>query len=464
MRIKPKPYQKKGVRKIDKFKGRALLADEMGLGKTLQALLWLKQNPHARPAIIVCPAVVKFNWEAEALSLVNMRSEVLSGLKPPRQRRMVSPTPLIIINYDILPKWVRFLRRLKPQTIIIDECQYIQNRDALRTKAVRRLCRNIPHVIALSGTPLTNRPAELWPTLNILDKDRWPSFTTFAQRYCEPEWKPWGWQYKGATNIDKLHRILKKRCMIRRLKKDVLGELPPKTREVVLLEIRNRAEYNEAETDFVKWLQKQQRKRRVRSLQAQRLMRMGYLKRLAARLKVGDVKQWLRKFLEETDEKIIVFTIHHKMTDVLMKYFGHVAEKLDGRVTGHKRELAIKSFIAKKKVRILFGNIKAAGVGWNGTVSCNVAFAEIGWTPGEMVQAEDRVWRLGQKRPCTVYYLIARDTVEEKLCETLQKKQEVLAGILDGASQSNKLAIFDQVVRLVQKRALQRFERKARRR
>ena len=162
---KLRPFQIKGVRAINHYKGTVLLADEMGLGKTIQALWWLKEHPDARPAVIVTPAHLKGYWEEEARSKLGMRTTVLEGMRPKRMRLKIHP--ILILNYDILKGWIKVIQEIEPKCLIIDEAHYCKNPRTKRTKHVRSLAKIAKHRMALSGTPLLNRPSELFPTLNI---------------------------------------------------------------------------------------------------------------------------------------------------------------------------------------------------------------------------------------------------------------------------------------------------------
>jgi len=165
-KFKKLPYQLEAVKKIEHFRGRVLLADEMGLGKTVEALLWVKHHPKKKPVIIVCPASLKWMWETFIHEILKTRCGILNGTTPPK-RGLISQHDYLIINYEILQHWVDVLKKLNPKILIIDECHYIKNHKAQRTKAVHKL-KDIPYIIALSGTPLTNRPAELWNVLHLL--------------------------------------------------------------------------------------------------------------------------------------------------------------------------------------------------------------------------------------------------------------------------------------------------------
>ena len=443
-----KDYQKKGVRKIEHFNGRALLADEMGLGKTFQALQWLKNHPEIKIAIVVCPAHLKWVWQAEARKHVDIKSVILSGQKPPKVRIKSNPR-LIIINYNILQYWLKYLIALKPQLLIPDEGHFIKSRKAKRTKAIKELSKKIPYVIVISGTPLTNRPSELWTTLNLIKPKEFSSFFSYAFRYCKPTRTPWGWNYKGSSNLAELHKKLKSTMMIRRLKKDVLKELPDKIRQVVPLEIEDRKEYQSAVDNFIKWLKKKSATKAQRAKKAQQLVKLGYLKRLAAELKMKAVLDWIDSFLEESNEKIVIYAIHKKIITAIHDKYKKISVVLDGSTSPRKRKLAITTFQKNKKVRMFIGNIKAAGTGITLTAASTLAFVEIDWTPHS--QVEDRIHRITQKNICMIYYLVAKGTIEEKLCLILQEKQEVIAQTLDGNIETNKLDIFTELEKSLKK-------------
>ena len=453
MLSKPYPFQRRGVRKMERFlaDGAVLNADEMGLGKTFSSLYWIWNYYQFSdgPVIVVCPAGIKWQWEDEAKRHVGVRCEVLEGMTPSR-RGIRREAPIYIIGYPTLAAWMPHLRALEPGVVIFDEIHYLKNRIAKRTIAAKMLAKKIPYRIGLSGTPLLNRPAELWSGLNILRPDLYPSFFAYAFRFCKPERRPWGMTYKGATNLPELHLELKANLMVRRKKAQVLKDLPAKQRTVIPMDIEHRKEYVYAEKDFIGWLEKSKRRRlKLAALAAEALVKRGELKRLAGRLKLKSVISWIEDWLEETDEKIILFGIHKKVLRPLYAHFQKQAVLVDGSVTGRKRQQAVNQFTHDKQIRIFVGNIHAAGVGWNGTAASAVAFVELDWVPGNHVQAEDRIHRIGQTLKATIYYLVARNTVEHDLCQILQRKQVVLDSTLDGKSQDDSLDIFDQVDAMV---------------
>lgn len=455
MAAKAFPYQQAGVKAIEEFGGRCLLADEMGLGKTLQALWFLKRERlQTLPALVVCPASVKYTWEAQAREHVGVRAQVLEGQTPPTGRVSDVVPELTIINPDILRHWLPYLKKLGIRTIVLDECQMFQNPRAKRTKAAMQLARQTPHVLAMSGTPLTNRPSELWPTLHMVRPDLFPSFFSYAQTYCEPKRTPWGWEYKGATNLAELHGVLRGSCMVRRLKADVLGELPAKVRHVVPMELSKPDEYNEARDDFMGWLRKNHYgNRATRAARAAAVTRIGYLLRLSAQLKARSVVQWAQRWLEESDGKLVVFAIHQKMIGVLQRRLGVPTVTVDGSVTGRKRKYAVDQFRRDPNCRVFIGNIKAAGTGVDGLqdVADTMAFAELWWRPGDHIQAEDRIHRIGQNRVAWINYLVAGGTIEEDLCRIIQTKQQTIRATLDGGPLNEDLDVFDQLLNVMEK-------------
>lgn len=443
----PFPYQKEVILDAEDFDGRALISAEMGLGKTIMSLaLLLRERIESWPAVVVCPCSVKHQWESEAIRM-GICPTILEGTKAEQNGRSVKPPRLTIVNWDILYARLPELIQQGTKTLIVDECQFGANRRSRRTKAALKLGRSCKHVIALSGTPLVNRPAELWPTLHMIRPDLYPSFWQFAQRFCRPRKTPWGWDFSGASNLDILHSTLSRQLMIRRLKRDVLKDLPDKMRSVVPVEISDRKEYDHAKNDFVGWLKARQADRVQSALRAQQMTQIGYLLRLTARLKLRAVVDWLNCWLEESDEKIVVFAVHTKMIEALDRRLeGGKHVVVDGSVSGRLRKAACDQFQRDSKTRVLIGNVKAAGVGLNLTASSTVAFAELPWTPGLVSQAEDRCHRIGSKGTVWVHFLVAAGTIEERLCRAIQEKQQVIRATLDGGAEEDDLSILDALM------------------
>jgi SWI/SNF-related matrix-associated actin-dependent regulator 1 of chromatin subfamily A len=420
-------FQKQGLTELVRLDGRALLADEMGLGKTIQAIAYMALNLDQRGAIVVVPASLKLNWEREIKKwMPREKIQVVFGCG----KQLTGD--IIIINYDILGKYTDAIRAYNPALIILDECHMVKNLKAKRTKAVRDICKGVKHIIALSGTPIVNRPIEFYSTLSLLAPQMFNSYYRFAQEFCSPETNRFGTTYKGSSNTEKLNEILKKSFMIRRLKKDVLKDLPPKVRTVVPIDIENRAEYNEAEEDLIAWLESiGEDEKAERAARAEAIVKTNALKQLVAKGKMSAACEWIENFIQE--EKLVVFCIHHATIDLLMERFGDRAVKLDGRDKPEDRQRAVDEFQGNEDVRLFVGNIKAAGTGITLHAASATAFVEMGWTSSDHDQAEDRVHRIGQMSDSVnAYYLLGADTIEEEIAGLIDKKRTVLDAVLDG--------------------------------
>jgi len=389
----------------------------MGLGKSAISLHWAEQHPKRKPVVIVCPASLKINWSREIVKWFPTRTfQIVEG----KSTGQLEQTDYIIINYDILPSWADTLKKeCKPTIIILDECAYIKNRKAKRTRATIKLTQGIPHVIGISGTPVINRPVEFYNILAILRPDMFPSWWGYVTRYCAPKRVRFGRRrgildLSGADNLEELNLRLIRHVMIRKLKSEVQRELPDKVRTVIPLPMTNRSEYNRVGSGPI----------------ANPLYYFGELKRAAVRAKLPAAIEWIANAIE--DNKLIAFCHHHETVDALMAQFGKKAVKLTGRESLKQRQQAIDTFQTDPKVKLFVGNIQAAGVGINLTAANHVVFVELAWTPSAHDQAEDRAHRIGQKNAVNIYYLLATDTVEEDIITLIDRKREVITKIMDG--------------------------------
>lgn len=465
-----RPFQKEGVRVIERAGG-GLIADDVGLGKTLQALMILKRNPDWLPALVICPATVKWGWEHEALDKVKMRASIAEGYDPPADGSLIDePLPdLTIINYDILqqPKrkdphkrhikkqsWTAYLIKKGIKTVVIDEAQFVSNPKSARTKSTKKICKHAQHVIALSATPFKNKPKELFPILNMIWPHKFRSEWRYKHTYCDPKMTPWGWNFDGACNLDQLNLRLKKLGMVRRLKRDVMKELPKLECNMVLCELSDYDEYNRAVNDFIQYVHGHDPHLLNSAIKGGGLFMVGYIMRLIARLKMRAVVDWTRMFLDGSDEKIALFLRHRAASAVLQKKIpGSIV--VDGTVTGRDRQNAIRQFQTDPNVRALIGSIAACGTGLNGMqYACNhLAFVELGHTPADHTQVEGRLDRMGQPYPVTSHYLISKGTWEARMCKMLEKKQTYSEQVMDGKvkGQATELNLFTELARQLER-------------
>lgn len=450
------PFQSIGIFRMRKrFKGRALLADDPGLGKTRQALKASLPFRHKRPIVVVCPAGVKYQWESEVKSILGFNSWVLEGQTPPRRMPLQIP-PVIIVNWEILQYWVRKLKQIRPSVLIGDEIHYAKNARAKRTRALCKMAKAIPHTYFLSGTPFENCPRELFVSLNILRPDIFPSFKPFGDRYCSPKFTPWGITYNGATRMHELHKLLKKHVMVRRTKDQVAKQLPPITRTVVPLAI-NRRKYEEMEENFVKWMFKHKPDKAYKAKEVTFLSKLNYSLQFTAELKLKSVMEWIDNFLETTDKKLVVFGHHRAFLEALHKRYPEISTLRYGGMGKKKKKLALDLFLKKKKVRLFFGGIMAAGTGLDKlqTVCSDIAIAEFIWIGLKLLQVEGRIHRLGQKNPVNAYYLVAKRTIESMLINSCHRKQKYFNSVIDNMEFENEFEIIKTFIEKI------KYKRKA---
>lgn len=425
-------FQKDTIKFIEEHNGKAIVALDMGLGKTILIATYINNHPELNPVIVVVPSTLKYNWKNELEKWVSRKLEI-AILEGRKSKKLDKNTNVIIINYDILSGWEKELEKLKPKLLVCDEAQYIKTRTSARSKAVVKLAKKINNVLPLSGTPATNRPAELYNCIHMVNPNLFSSFYQYANRYCDPVYNGFGWEFKGASNIDELHSVLSD-FMIRYKKEDVLTELPEKTVSFVPMDLDNRNDYERARDNFIDWVKQNKGKYAANKARAaEKLVKMAELRHLAVRGSLSSAIQWIHDFFDSTDEKLVVFAIHKDIINTLNTEFNDICVKIDGDTKqGEVRQQIVDKFQNDKNTRLFIGNEKAAGVGITLTSASNMVFLELPWTPGEMSQCMDRIRRIGQKNVCNIYYLLPTNTIEFELAKLIDSKTKTLSKILDG--------------------------------
>ncbi len=451
------PYQRAAVAYALKTR-RCFIADEMGLGKTVEALATL-QAAEAFPALVVTPAVVKLNWRSEARRWLPGRSIAILGgksaapKKKAKAEKEVSPdeADIVIINYDVLSKHEE-LASLEFKALVLDECHYVKNPQAKRTQQVYALSKNIPMRLLLSGTPLLSRPVELLPQLMVLDRlQELGGRQFFLKHYCDAKMTKWGMDYSGAKNLKELNTELRRICYVRRNKKAVLTELPEKriTRVALGMDREHFKQYVSLMEDFKSYLIRQAklkgkaRSEVDRSLKAEGLTKLNAAKQVVAQGKLSEVIAWVETFLS-SEEKLVLFAVHLDIIAALKEHFTD-AVSITGSDSAESRFKAVESFQNDENVRLIILQLQAGGVGITLTAASNVAFAELGWTPGEHEQAEDRCHRIGQENAVNCWYLVAEGTVEEDIEELIGQKRAVVSAAADGKRIKAGNDIFDDL-------------------
>jgi len=255
-----------------------------------------------------------------------------------------------------------------------------------------------------------------------------------------------------------LHKRLKETCMVRRLLRDVIKDLPDKTRTTIPVSLSksNMREYVQMNADFEEWLHKNHPEKEISSA-AVVLTKLGYMKRKVAEWKLPFVFDWIDNFLEDTDGKLIVFGLHHKILNAIMSRYLKgssrypSAVKIDGTVSLVERQRAVDLFQTRPEVRLFVGQMRASGTGLTLTASHNVLFAECDFVPAVHSQCEGRSLRIGQKNHVQCTYIIANSTIEESVAEILHRKQQTFDAVVDGGRNVDNFNIIQELLRTMRK-------------
>jgi SWI/SNF-related matrix-associated actin-dependent regulator 1 of chromatin subfamily A len=448
------PHQIEGVAFL-LGRRRAILADDMGLGKTRQAIVSLR---HAAPNgryLVVCPASVKWNWSREiALADPGASVCVVSGSAAVDKR-----AAWVIVNYDILKKQVDALARIPWAGLVFDEAHYLKNHTSARSRLARQLADattaiapHEPAVYLLTGTPLTNRPRDLFVLLQLVGHPLGRSFLSFAKRYCAAVRNDYGWVTDGASNLEELTVVLHG-VMLRRSKDQVLT-LPGKLRTWLPVEVPAGTGSREIR-DVVALLLERRGGSSDGLSRADDMRARGRLMALltkarqkVATSKVGATLDLVKGTIDQ-GEKVVVFSCFDEPLQTLARELGTTAILLTGRTPTSKRQQLVDGFQRDESVRVFLANIVAGGVGINLTAATQVVFNDLDWVPANHWQAEDRAYRLGQTRTVNVTYVVGRGTVDEFVQAVLETKGALVKAVVEGEAIAGELSgdVLDELQR-----------------
>lgn len=464
-------FQKQGVDFLAK-KGCAILGDEMGLGKTAQSIVAAHRLCPVGRKLVVVPSTIVENWvdEIEQWTPKNDNASIyyiLGGTDP--QDRIdtlaevaADPNCWVVLSWDIMRihatpvKAKDKAKRLKTDmrlanipfdVIIADEAHRMKNRKALQSEAIKRIRSN--NRFALTGTPIMNRPDELWSILNWLEPRNFTSYWQFFEDFVDYYDGYFGKEIVGPKNPKQLGRLLASR-MIRRLKKDVFKELPDKTYKTIYVDLT--PQQRKAYDEMVEYLMTQLEDGQIVTATAV-IAQVIRLKQICVSLALlsEDVPHSrkidaLMELVEDADGKMVVFSqfakaialVHKrllkaKVPHVVLTGQNSLLVEADGTKTKVTRGEVIKAFQTKPQYRLYIGTTQAGGVGITLTAANTVVFLDKMWTPADQSQAEDRLHRIGQKDNVYVISLLAKGTVEEHIENMLRSKSNMIAEILGHA-------------------------------
>lgn len=405
------PFQVDGVRAIAKAGGRIILADQMGLGKTVQSLSYAKaRGEDVRRLLVVAPASVIYKWKNECARWLgdDWDAEVVDKGKGqmPKARALIMSYAIATARYHDIMAW-------SPDMIIADEAHAIKGNKSARTRAFKQYAATVPYLLFLTASPFLNRPQELWNMLHIIDPAVWNNEWNFLVRYCGMTRTPWGYEMKGATNQDELANRLQP-VMVRRLKEDVLDQLPAMRREVMPVRI-NMKEYQAA------------RKQRT---QGNALAWLNELRQIVGRGKAPIAIEWAKDFLDGSDEKLVIYAHHHEViTQLELGLAEYGVSTITGHVDNKERAARVEAFQTKEQPRVMVIS-SAGGEGIDLYRAATLLFVEREWTPMAEEQVEGRLHRIGQSSPVVAYYLAAEKTMDEHLAKLVDEKRAIFHEIV----------------------------------
>ena len=458
-------FQKEGINFGIKKNGRVLIADEMGVGKTIQAIGISAIYQENWPVLILCPSSLKLVWRDEIknwLSEINIKDNDIQVFKNSKEN-FKDNIKFYILSYDLSIRIIEKIINQKFEFVIADEAHYLKSQDAKRTKLLIPILQKCKRCILLTGTPILAKPMEIYPLLNALRPDFFFSFKDFGSRYCNPIITNYGINWTGISNSKELHFILSK-IMIRRLKKDVLNQLPPKKRQKVEIQtdkkiinqiklllskskdkmenfiIKEIPEYKIEENENNNFIEKEEKNnKKTEEGEEDMLSYFNKTFSLTGRAKIPGIKDYVNYLLDNSC-KFIIFAHHIEVLDsieeeVEKSKISYI--RIDGKIKNEKRQENVYKFQSDPSCLVAILGITACATGLTLTKASTVVFAEMHFTPSIMIQAEDRAHRIGQEHFClNIHYLFGSHTLDEIIFQKLNMKYHVVTTTLDNQSKN----------------------------
>ncbi|MBM3191677.1 MAG: DEAD/DEAH box helicase, partial [Chlamydiae bacterium] len=458
-------YQVEGVHWLERLRMmylNGILADDMGLGKTLQAIVSITQFRQQKkaPALIVCPTSLLYNWKEE-FSKFNpqLKPLVVDGIPSYRKRLMESleDYDVIITSYSLLQKDVEHYQQFRFSYMILDEAQHIKNRGTRNAKSVKQVVAD--HKMILSGTPIENSLEELWSLFDFLMPGFLGSYDRFIEKYI---------RVSGPEHVSNLQYLKKKVApfILRRMKSDVLGDLPP------VSEIVYHCQLSKTQQDLYRSYAESARDELVKlvardgfdKVQIHVLATLTRLKQICCHPAIfaketaeeGDSSKYdmlleLLQTLIEGNHKTVIFSQYTKMLQIMRQDFEQMGVRfvyLDG--SSKNRLDIVNRFNEDPTISVFLVSLKAGGTGLNLVGADTVIHYDMWWNPAVENQATDRVYRLGQKQSVSVYKLVTLSTIEEKIVEMQTRKKGLVKKVVSCDDEAIAKLTWEDVLELLQ--------------
>lgn len=410
-----------------------ILADDMGLGKTLQMITYFASFPDETQNLVVCPSSVLLNWEQEVLRFApDLRIITINGPKQQRLQQMehIMQANVVIISYDYLRRDCDTLKEIEFDCVVLDEAQYIKNHTTQNFRSVKQL--KAKQRFALTGTPIENSLAELWSIFDFLMPEYLYPYAYFKKNYESPIIK------ENDEAVSSQLKQLVKPFILRRLKSEVLHDLPTKTEVNMLVEFSE----EERRLYYANLAQVNEDLRELTNQQASEIQILAMLTRLRRLCceprtvyenidhyssKLAAVLSFVQDLIAD-GKKILLFSSFTSVLDLIaeaMDKEGITYNSLDGRVSKEKRQTRIAAFQAGT-VDVFLISLRAGGTGINLTAAEVVIHFDPWWNISAQNQATDRAYRIGQQNNVLVYKFIMKGSIEEKI-QHLQNQKKLLS-------------------------------------
>ena len=422
----PLEHQKESIQKLVENK-KFILADDMGLGKTTSTIIAALESG-SKKVLIICPATLKINWKREIENYSDKVVYIAEG------KNFSTDADFVIINYDIIKNFHDTKKKGESQIldanfdlVVVDEAHYIKNATAQRTKLINDLVKKVDRLWLLTGTPMTSRPIDYFNLLSLIESPVAKNWMAYAIRYCQGyQFNVGGrkvWNVMGASNLEEL-RDRTAGLTLRRLKENVL-DLPDKIITPVYLRLKSKM-YEEIMGEYYDWYDKNPEESKSLTVQFTKLTK---IRQVIADEKVSQTIELAENIVEQ-GKKVIIFCNFTDSLNKICEHFGKSAVKINGSMSKPERQHSVDSFQENDKIKVLVGNIKAAGVGITLTAAEAVIMNDLSFLPSDHAQAEDRAYRYGQKNNVLVYYPIFENTIEGIIYDILNNKKQVIATVM----------------------------------
>ncbi len=471
-------FQKQGIIFGIKKYSRLLIADEMGVGKTVQAIGLSCLYQKDWPVLVICPSSLKFAWRDEITLWLGevLKKDEVQVIKHSKNE-FKADKKYYIISYDLSVRMIDKIIEKKFNYIIADEAHYLKSRSAKRTMSLTPILQRSKRVVLLTGTPILAKPMEIFSLLHILRPDKFKGFKEFGTRYCDPKMLPFGLiDWSGSSNSRELNSILNK-LMIRRLKKDVLSQLPPKKRQKIEIATDSKVikrlkifmeksskkfeellgtqieldklGINAEDINISNKKEKDSDNKSKDNEEESILNKFNKAYSMTGEAKLPGIRDYVN-YLVDNSCKFLIFAHHSEVLDaiedvIIDDKIGYI--RIDGKVAIDKRQDLVNKFQTDEECLVAILSITACATGLTLTKASTVVFAELHFTPSIMIQAEDRAHRIGQDAGCVnIHYLVGEDTLDVLLFRKLNEKQNIVSTTLDNKSKDlNVTKIKEQV-------------------